>query len=187
MDFARLFDFITLKQRFAGIAFALCMLFTMQSAQASLILDSFDRTLLGTEILGGSLFVAETGDVTATFLGSNAGYFNMLYLNSPGDDAPIFIFDKNNSGSDSFELGSFIAGTELVFQLDVRPGGPNQSDAAYSLFTGSGIDNLNGFNNPDYLAHARAVTTLGEDYLTTVGFEDLLGGGDRTTTTLCFH
>lgn len=181
MDFARLFDFITLKKRFSGIAFAFCLLFAMQPAQASLI-DGFDSSLLGTEILGGRFFVANDGDVTATFLGSDAGYFNTLYLSSPGDGDPIFIFDKDNSGSDFISLGSllglgsFDAGTELIFSLYVE-------NTKQTFFTGEGVNNP-GYNNPDDMAHARAVTTLttlgSEDYyLTEVGFEDLYGGGDR--------
>jgi len=170
MDFTRLFDFITLKKRFSGIAFAFCLLFTMQPAQASLI---FDDTLLDTEILGGRFFVANDGDVTAKFLGSDASYFNTLYLSSPVNGDPIFIFDRSYSDPDSISLGSllglgsFDAGTELVFSLYVE-------NTDKTFFTG------NGSNNPDGLAHALAVTSLtGEDYLTKVGFEDLYGGGDK--------
>ena len=48
------------------------------------------------------------------------------------------------------------------------------SDTTLNFFTGSPARNLDG------LAHARAITTiaLGNSYLTTVGFEDLRGGGD---------
>ena len=160
MDFARLFDFITLKKRFSGIAFAFCLLFTIQPAQASLI---FDDTLLDTEILGGRFFVANDGDVTAIFLGSDASYFNTLSLSTPSD---ITIFDRNYTGS-GISLGSYDAGTELVFSLYV-------ANTGKTFFTG------NGSNNPDGLAHALAVTSLvGEDYLTRVGFEDLYGGGDK--------
>ena len=170
MDFTRLFDFITLKQRFSGIAFAFCLLFTMQPAQASLI---FDDTLLDTEILGGRFFVANDGDVTAKFLGSDASYFNTLYLSSPSDGDPIFtIFDRDYTGTGVL-LGSFDAGTELVFQLDVRPAG-RDGPITDSFFTG------NGSNNLDKLPHALAVTTLVDgNYLTEVGFEDIFGGGDR--------
>ena len=169
MDFTRLFDFITLKQRFSGIAFAFCLLFTMQPAQAGLI----DSTPLDTEILGGRFFVVNNGDVTATFLGSDASYYNRLYLVFPDETVdPLFIFDRNYSGP-GISLGSFDAGTELVFRLDVRPAGPG-TDITDRFFTG------NGSNNLDDLAHALAVTTLvGENYLTTVGFEDIYGGGDR--------
>ena len=34
------------------------------------------------------------GNVTAQFLGSNAGYFNTLYLDSPGEAGNVAIFDK---------------------------------------------------------------------------------------------
>ena len=143
------------------------MLFAMQPAQAGLI---FDDSVLNQEILGGKLFVAEDGDVTATFLGSDASYLNTLYLISPSE---TFIFDKN-SGSPSDEspgfiaLGSFDAGTELLFRLDVDVQHDEYID--YKFHTGDGS------NNPDSLAHARAVTSLVDGiYVTEVGFEDLFG------------
>lgn len=160
MVFTGFFNFIAFKKRFAGIAFAFCLLFSMQPAQASLI---FDDTLLDTEILGGRFFVANDGDVTAIFLGSDASYFNTLYLSTP---SAITIFDRDYTGS-GISLGSYDAGTELVFSLYV-------ANTGKTFFTG------NGSNNPDGLAHALAVTSLvGEDYLTKVGFEDLYGGGDK--------
>jgi hypothetical protein len=65
-------------------------------------------------------------------------------------------------------LGNFDAGTELVLRLFVRNTGLN-------FFTGDPTRNSDG------LPHALAVTTLlqGGSYLTTVGFEDLRGGGDK--------
>ena len=159
-----------LMKRLAGVTIAICLLFAMQPAQAGLI---FDDSLLGQEILGGKLFVAEDGDVTATFLGSDASYFNTLYLISPGE---TFIFDKNSGSSsdespDFLALGSFAAGTELLFRLDVDVQHDEHID--YKFYTGDGS------NNPDALAHARAVTSLVDGmYVTEVGFEDLLGGGD---------
>jgi len=120
--------------------------------------------ILDTPILGGSLLVAADGAVEARFLGSNAGYFNTLYL----DWGTNKIFDKNTPLNTVVSLGNFDAGTELVFRLFVRNTGLN-------FFSGDPSRNSDG------LPHARAVTTLLQDgsYLTTVGFEDLRGGGDQ--------
>ncbi len=78
------------------------------------------------------------------------------------------IFDKNTPLNTVVSLGNFDAGTELVLRLYVRNTGLN-------FFTGDPTRNIDG------LPHALAVTTLlqGGSYLTTVGFEDLRGGGDK--------
>ena len=113
------------------------------------------------------MLVANDGYVTAEFLGSDAGYFNSLYLDSPDADAR-FVFDKEtplNLGP--VDLGRFAAGTELIFRLDVR-------NTGLSFFTGDADRNIDG------IAHALATTMLDDagTYITTVGFEDLRGGGD---------
>ena len=122
---------------------------------------------LGEPILGGRMLVANDGYVTAEFLGSDAGYFNSLYLVSPNESAE-FLFKKStplNLGP--VDLGWFSAGTELIFRLDVR-------NTGLSFFTGDAD------RNDDGLAHALATTVLDDagTYITTVGFEDLFGGGD---------
>ncbi len=119
-------------------------------------------------VLGGTMIVGSTGEVTATYLGSDAGYFNSLYLDDPLA-APLFLFDKDTVRGTTTTLGSFAAGTELTFRLVVR-------DTGISFFTGAGS------LNPDGLAHALATTEFDNRlglFVTTVGFEDLLGGGDR--------
>lgn len=141
---------------------AMAMVFgASRPAVAGTILD---EPILDEPILGGQLLVAEDGEVWAKFLGSDAGYFNELYL---GD---VMIFDKSSPlDSDMILLGSFDAGTELVFRLFVT----NTDESFYSG---------DPSRNPDGLAHALAITTFDEltnTYVTTVGFEDLLGGGDE--------
>jgi hypothetical protein len=123
--------------------------------------------ILGEPILGGRLLVEGDGYVTAEFLGSDAGYFNTLYLDTPTTiSGPLF--SKNSpTGVPPIELGRFDPGTELVFRLDVR----NTGD---SFFTGDADRNVDG------LAHASAITLLDDSlFTTTVGFEDLVGGGDN--------
>jgi hypothetical protein len=119
-------------------------------------------------VLGGTMIVGSTGVVTATYLGSDAGYFNSLYLDDPLA-APLFLFDKDTVRGMTTTLGWFTAGTELTFRLDVR-------NTGISFFTGDGS------LNPDGLPHALATTRFDkadELFVTIVGFEDLRGGGDR--------
>ena len=119
-------------------------------------------------VLGGTMIVGSTGLVKATYLGSDAGYFNSLYLDDPLDKS-LFLFNKDTVWGTTTTLGWFAAGTELTFRLDVR-------NTGISFFTGSGSLNLDG------LPHALATTQFDNELgllVTTVGFEDLLGGGDK--------
>jgi len=81
-------------------------------------------------IIGGSVIVQNTGEVIATYRGNSAQYSNDLYLESP--DGPFrtsFIFNNKTSPLGlSVNLGSFTAGTELVFHLHVN----NTGDDWYS-------------------------------------------------------
>lgn len=141
---------IYMKVKFLSLLAALLLSGT---AQAGLILDS--------PILGGALLVQENGQVQAQFLGSDAGYFNTLYLGSKK------IFDKDTDLDTAVVLGNFTAGTELIFRLFVR-------NTRLNFFSGD------AGRNPDDLAHVEAMTSQLADgsFLTTVGFEDLKGGGD---------
>ncbi len=98
--------------------------------------------ILDTPILGGDLLVASDGNVYAEFLGSDAGYFNTLYL----DDDEIFNKFSPVNGV-QVDLGVFSAGTELEFRIDVR-------NTGLSFFSGDSS------RNPDDLAHAQAITSL---------------------------
>ena len=144
---------------------ALLVMFIVVAMALCLVRPATAGSLLDVPIVGGRLLVANTGYVTATFLGSDAGYFNTLFFD--GDAADVRLFDKHSDvGGTPLNLGWFTAGTELVFRLDVRNTGNR-------FFTGDAARNIDG------IAHALAVTTLEQQtYVTTVGFEDLLGGGD---------
>lgn len=113
-------------------------------------------------ILGAHVVVENTGPVVATFLGHTAGYTSDLYLSSPGFQ---YIFTNHTTPvGTSVNLGTFAAGTELIFQIYVR-------NTGYSYYSGPAA------RNPDGLAHA----VVDSDYSPTatyVGFEDLFGGGD---------
>jgi hypothetical protein len=123
--------------------------------------------VLGEPIVGGRLLVASDGYVTAEFLGSDAGYFNSLYLDSPvpGDRK---LFDKQSPlNARPLDLGWYDEGTELIFRLDVL-------NTGNSFFSGDAGRNFDG------VAHASAITLFEDDmFVTMVGFEDLAGGGDE--------
>lgn len=142
-------------------ALGLCAVLGSFSAAA------FPIAPLGTE--GFVVVVSSTSDIIATYEGNSASYSNDLYLaldagGSPGDDGntanDLFIFNNHTSpvGSTA-NLGSFTAGTELLFRLHVN-------DTGYDYFTGPAS------RNPDNKFHARVQT----DFLpstTLVSFEDL--------------
>ena len=110
----------------------------------------------GTE---GFSVIAAGGDVLATYQGNSASYSNDLYLANTN----TFIFNNQaNHPGDTFDLGSFAAGTELLFNLHVN----NTDD---DFYTGPGSRNGDGH------AHARVQNNwqVGE---TLVSFEDLFGG-----------
>lgn len=107
----------------------------------------------GTE---GLSVIASGGNVIAKYEGNSAGYSNDLLLDM------TFIFNNHATAvGATMDLGSFAAGTELIFQLYVH----NTGDRWY---TGSGTRNADG------LIHAR----VQENWLpgvTLVSFEDLWG------------
>lgn len=110
-----------------------------------------------TGIVGGSLFVQDTGEVSVTFAGSHADYTSTLYH---GETA-LF---TTNSGAGTISLGNFTAGDELIFRLEVQNTGE-------TFYTGTGINAL--------------VENSGEAS-SRIGFEDIAGGGDRDYNDLIF-
>lgn len=115
-------------------------------------------------ILGGSAVVAADGEVVAKFISQGAGFTNQLFLDAPTNGLGVIFNNHINNPGDTVSLGFFTAGTELIFRLHVLNTGND-------FFTGPGT------RNPDGIAHAIVNDTfaLGE---TSVGFEDLFGGGD---------
>ena len=108
----------------------------------------------------GDLCITIGGPVTVEVLSSDAGYTSELRLSSPGPD--VFIATNRDTGLIA-SIGTFSTGTELIFSIFVQ-------DTGETFFTGPGS------RNPDGLAHAN-VTYLGNG-VTSVEFEDILGGGD---------
>lgn len=111
-------------------------------------------------VLGGQLF--STGkDVQVKVLPATAGFTSELWLFSP--EPRRFIVTNRDVGT-IVNLGRFPVGVELVFGIVVR-------DTGNTFLMGP------GYRNPDGIAHA-VVEFLGPG-IATVGFEDILGGGDK--------
>jgi hypothetical protein len=114
-------------------------------------------------VIGGPIIVATTGKVTATFQGQTAGFDSIVFLDSPG--GPIDIFHNHISPvGTTFDLGTFTAGTELVFGLRV-------------LTTGITYYSGDAARNPDGIFHNLVDENLIPGAIF-VGFEDIYGGGD---------
>ena len=110
-------------------------------------------------VIGAQLY-STGGDVTVEVQPATAGYVSELHLFSP---SPARFIALNTEVGTTVNLGSFPAGTELIFGIYVR-------DTGDTFLMGPATRNADG------LAHA------GVDFqgpgLAIVGFEDLLGGGD---------
>lgn len=115
-------------------------------------------------ILGANVIVASDGEVVAKFLGHTAGYTNELYLDLPLNGIGVIFNNHVTPVGTTLSLGTFTAGTELVFRIHVLNTGE-------SFYTGDAS------RNPDGLFHA-VVDDAYSPTETYVGFEDLFGGGD---------
>lgn len=115
------------------------------------------------DILGGKLFVADTGNVTVTFLGSDAGYTDVLFFDPFGRNLQMFNGHATPVGT-TLNLGSFTKGTELTFRMHVN-------NTGHDFYTGPASANF------DNVLHAKA--TLDDNKSAVLGFEDIQGGGDR--------
>lgn len=136
-------------------------------AQSFACQNCFETNYTGSGILGGSIIVANTGNVTAKFIGQTAGYDNQLFLDIGVKllaDAPDqFLFHNHQSPiGTTFNLGNFNAGEELIFYVHVINSGAN-------YWTGVGS------RNPDGYAHAVVDANRQGIVGTYVGFEDLSG------------
>ena len=115
----------------------------------------------------GGTITATGGDVTVEVLHSSSGYYNRInfFPSFPDESNAVFVGIDNYLRS--LALGTFSAGTELVFGIT------NHHD---TYFMGDGSRNSDG------IIHA-FVKNLGPsgNYVerVLVGFEDLPGGGDN--------
>lgn len=127
------------------------------AAFVALSAHAFPIAAPGTE--GFSVIVSGTSDVVATYEGNSAAYSNDLYLVNTGQ----FVFNNHASAVGStVNLGSFTAGTELLFKLHVN-------NTGFDYFTGPAL------RNPDGHSHARVQGSWAPG-TTLVSFEDLFNG-----------
>lgn len=117
--------------------------------------------VFATPIVGGQLY-ATGSDITIEVLSSDAAYTDYL-LFVPPDWHYEFIASNKDTGA-IINIGSYAAGTELLFKLFV-------SETADKFFTGAGDRNADG------IAHAM-VDFDSTEGIAVLGFEDLYGGGD---------
>ena len=119
----------------------------------------------GTHIPVGESVYASGGDVQVTFLGKGvATYTDLLWLSSPGSaysspSTPIFN-NQTSPANSVVDLGSFSAGTELVF-------GMTDQNVSQTFYTGPAS------RNPDNTVHAYVVNNYPANGSTYIGFEDL--------------
>jgi hypothetical protein len=115
------------------------------------------------------LYVATTGDVILTFLFKEAAFSNDLFLE--GNNSVILNNQTAVPNITQINLGSFAANSLLTFKMTV-------SNTGFSFFTGDSSLNPDGFN------HALFDKEAGKPLI--VGFEDILGGGDKDYNDLVF-
>ena len=143
-----------MNRNLSKIAFVGCAIMAMSPASAAVM-------------VGVPIIVADTGNVTATFVSTSASFTSELGLVG----RPGVIFNTSTTATGTVvDLGSFAAGTVLKFSLRVL-------NTGQTYFTGPGTD------NPDGVPHAGVDMVAGG---TTVGFEDTFGGGDQDYNDLIF-
>jgi hypothetical protein len=117
--------------------------------------------------IGGRIF-SNGGEVEVEILPASAGYTSELHFVSPG---PERLIGTNRDGGTIARLGAFPSGTELIFDIVVR-----ETTDTFMIGPAS--------RNPDGVGHAD-VTCFGEG-TAKIGFEDVMGGGDRNYADLIF-
>lgn len=144
--------------------------------------------------LGAAL--QKTGDIAVAFIGADAAYSNDIYyftaIGNFGDATYLFNNHTTASGTTADPDDSGLSvGDEAIFGICVnRAGDSPGTDCANAddyFYTGSGAHNVDGlaharvWSRADYEAEFGALDPeafpLEYDYV--VGFEDILGGGDR--------
>jgi len=117
--------------------------------------------------IGQTVIVQSTDDVIARYVSQTARLSSNLFLDGR---AGVIFNNQTTPVGTTVNLGSFAVGTELVFRIEITDNG--------NIFrTGPAS------RNPDNRFHAASNTDAGETF---VGFEDVLGGGDRDYDDLVF-
>jgi hypothetical protein len=136
------------------------------AAVAALIGTSASAVTIAAPGTEGFKVIAGGGEVIARYEGSTASFTNLLYL-TDGDaefsDDQFLFNNKTSKIGDTISLGTFTAGTELLFRLYVQ-------NTKTNYFTGPAD------RNPGGKEHARVQSDYGTLGTTLVSFEDLLNG-----------
>jgi len=106
--------------------------------------------------------IAGGGEIIVTFEGASASFDSLILVNS---GVPFFP-NHGTAVGDTFSIGTFAAGTVLDFALMV-------------VNTGNTFHTGPAAGNPDGVIHAVVTYNAGSPGRTLVGFEDILGGGDK--------
>jgi hypothetical protein len=142
----------------------------MLVALAALVALGWATPSMAIPILGAKVIVAESGNVTAAYLGHTARISNDLYLDSPTNGLGLIFNNHATPIGTTIDLGFFTAGTELLFRLYAHESGKGDLTPR-EYYTGPAN------RNPDGIAHA----IVNDQYAfntSYVGFEDVFGGGD---------
>jgi len=128
-------------------------------------------------VLGEQLYYTG-GEVTIEVLAASAGYHSFLALYSLGPTTQVSptISENHDTGAVAvINPGDFgySIGDELIFGIAVYTGGSHEAPAGFLAVFVMGP----AARNPDGVLHA-GVDDLGGGMFE-IGFEDLLGGGDR--------
>jgi hypothetical protein len=180
-----------MKNRLANAAVAALVLLCAPWAAAQITIPPG----IGTELSPGTpVVVTAAGAVQAQFITSAAGFTNQLFLDSP--IASGMIFSSSTFPGSVTPLGSFLAGSELLFRDHVL------DTPERDYFSGPAA------RNPDGIFHARVILFTNAELATIessaglpanslirsstsapvvlVGFEDIFGSGDADYNDMVF-
>jgi len=127
-------------------------------------ITEFEQFFLATQ----DLLVANDGDILLTFISKDAAHSSDLFLTGSSN---AILNNQNTNPGQVFNLGSFVAGTKIAFEIF-------NNTTGFRYFTG--LPSL----NPDNTLHA-FFKLLSEDTIQ-IGFEDLFQGGDKDYDDLVF-
>ena len=130
----------------------------------ALLLTAAPKPAHAAPVLGASLF-AQGGNVTVEILPNSALFVNRLFLDPPPGAGPAVPIAINNQTGFVFNLGSFAAGTELVFGIEV-----DDTEFAPPVTTVFQYRTGPASRNPDNVIHAIVDQLNANEAL--VGFED---------------
>ncbi|MFV1921473.1 MAG: DUF4114 domain-containing protein [Methylotenera sp.] len=149
----------TYKNKFRKISYE-----KNKQSEKSRDITEYEQYFLATQ----DLLVASDGDVMLTFISKSAAHSSDLFLTGTPD---AILNNQSAHPGQVFNLGSFVAGTKLAFDIF-------NNTTGFRFFTGLPS------SNPDNTLHA-LFTLINEDTIK-IGFEDLFGGGDKDYNDLIF-